>query len=218
MDRSASRLLAEKVVRELFRIAQAYGKEHPFAFEDMVHDLALALQRRALRRVTLKFFRPDHQREVLLEYSYAFHAGRPRFYLDDAHGLAIVPLSPPIAMTLVAQFDPPAAALPGLRLNWGTAPDYVRQTGFEHHDGNTAARTGGRASKRVFMADSLRSQGRVKLYRSGGQYGFITGRDGVDVFFHASNVNGFHPRTGQRVTYLPLATPRGIQAKDVRLA
>ena len=67
------------------------------------------------------------------------------------------------------------------------------------------------------MDHGLRRQGSVKFFRADQSYGFIVGPDGVDVFFHATNARGFQPRKGQRVTYLPLVTPRGIQAKDVRL-
>jgi cold shock CspA family protein len=219
MHPNAAKLLAEKVVRELYRIAQAYGKQHPFRFEDLVHDLAVMLERGALHSVSLKFHRSNAAREVLVEYTYALHAGNPRFYLDDAQGLGIVPLTPPFEMGLVVNRDRQNGMYDGrLRLNWGDAPHYARHGGFEHQDGNTTARTGGRASKTVFMNDGLRRQGQVKFYLPAKGYGFIVGTDGVDVFFHTHNVQGFQPRPGQRVSYLPLATPRGVQAKDVRPA
>lgn len=219
MNQGEARLLAEKIVRELYRIAQAYGKEHPFRFEDLVHDLAVMLEHDGLSSVTLKFYRPTAQRDVLIEYHYALHAGQTRFYLDDAQGLGIVPLSPPFEMALVVHRDLPNDGYARrLRLNWGDAPQYARHGGFEHQDGNTARRTGGRASKTVFMDQTLRRYGQVKSYRPDRGYGFLIGPDGADVFFHTSNVAGFQPRPGQRVTYLPLVTPRGIQAKDVRPA
>lgn len=219
MRPEGNRLLAEKVVRELFRIAQSYGQTHSVGFEDLVHDLALMLEVGSLNSVSLKFHRPNARETVLVEYNYAFHAGRPQFHLDDAQGLGIVPLSPPIAMALVVNRGPATQPMTGqFRLNWGAAPEYRREAGFEHRDGNTAQRTGGRASKQVFIGDDLRREGQVKHYWAEKQYGFITGRDGVDVFFHASNLQGFQPQRGQSVTYLPLVTPRGVQAKDVRPA
>jgi len=219
MNQNAASLLAQKVCRELYRIAQAYGKRHSFRFEDLAHDLAVMLERNCLNSVSLKFHRPNHRRDVLVEYSYALHAGNPRFHLDDAQGLGIVPLSPPFEMGLVVNRDSRNGAYERrLRLNWGDAPRYARRGGFEHQDGNTTRRTGGRASKRVYMDDGLRRRGQVKFYLPANQYGFIAAPDGVDVFFHASNVRGFEPRKGQRVSYLPMATPRGVQAKDVRPA
>lgn len=219
MNPSAANLLAEKLARELFRIAQAYGKEHPFRFEDLAHDLGVMLERDAVTSVSLKFHRPTGTRDVLVEYTYALHAGAPRFHLDDAQGIGIVPLSPPFEMGMVVHRDAQGGAFADrLRLNWGDAPRYTRQQGFEHQDGNTAARTGGRASKTVYMDQGLRRPGRVKFYLPRHGYGFLTGADGVDVFFHSSNLCGFQPAEGQPVTYLPLVTPRGIQAKDVRLA
>jgi cold shock CspA family protein len=219
MQPNAAHLLAEKVVRELFRIAQAYGKQHPFSFADLLNDLAVMLEYDALQFVALKFFRPDAARGVLAEYTYALHAGAPQFHLDHAQGIGIVPLNPPFEMGLVAQRDLMGGAYRNrLRLNWSDAPHYTRGDGFAHQDGNTATRTGGRASKQVFMDDSLRRPGQVKFFAVARQYGFITGADGVDVFFHAANVSGFQPHTGQRVTFLPLVTPKGIQAQDVRPA
>jgi len=217
MNQSAASLLAQKVCRELYRIAQAYGKEHPFRFEDLVHDLTVMLEWDGLNAVSLKFYRSNGYRDVLVEYDYALHAGNPRFHLDDAQGLGIVPLTPPFEMGLVVNRDSRSGAYDGqLRLNWGDAPVYSQNSGFRHQDGNTTQRTGGRASKQVFMDNSLRRRGRVKFYLPDKQYGFILGTDGVDVFFHANNVRGFQPRKGQQVTYLPLATPRGVQAKDVQ--
>ena len=229
MEQKAAQLLAEKVVREVYRIAQAYGQEHPYRFEDLVHDLAVMLAQDALHAVSLKFYRPpalpaaggpaNGGGDVLVEYSYALHAGTPRFYLDDAEGLGIVPLRPPFQMGLVVNRDGQGGAYDRLlRLRWGDAPHYTRRGGFEHQDGNTTRRTGGRASKTVFMDDGLRRRGQVKFYLPAKRYGFIAGSDGADVFFHAHNVDGALgvPRQGQWVSYLPMATPRGIQAKDVR--
>jgi hypothetical protein len=39
------------------------------------------LQRGTLHYVSLKFYRPNRRRDVLVEYNYALHAGRPRFHL-----------------------------------------------------------------------------------------------------------------------------------------
>jgi cold shock CspA family protein len=218
MQQQAAQLLAEKLTRELYRIAQAYGKKHPFRFEDLTHDLAVMLRHNALRHLSLKFFRPGEQRAVLVAYDYALHAGRPTFHLDDAQGLGIVPLAPPFDMRLVVNRDPQNGRYQRqLRLNWGDAPQFAQRDGFTHQDGNTTKRTGGRASKQVYMDAALRQQGRVKFFLPHKQYGFIAG-NGVDVFFHQKNVQGFTPRPGQAISYLPLVTPRGIQAKDVRPA
>ena len=217
MNTPASRTLSDKLVRELFRIAQAYGKEHPFRFEDLVNDFAVLLEVDCLQSVSLKFFRAGASRDVLVEYNYALHAGAPRFHLDDAQGIGIVPLTPPFDMMLVVNRD--LQRLPAanrLRLNWSNAPDFAHGQGYAHQDGNTASRTGGQATKQVYMDNALRRQGRVKFYLPDRQYGFIAGADNVDVFFHAKNALNFEPRPGQQVSYLPMVTPRGLQAKDVR--
>jgi cold shock CspA family protein len=219
MEKKAASLLSEKITKELYRIAQAYGKEHPYAFDDLKHDLCVMLEYDAVTAVTLKFYRPDADREVLAEYAYSLHAGNPQFHLDDAMGIGIVPIKPPFEMALVVQRDSMNGVYEGdLKLNWGSAPRYAKNGGFDHQDGNTTRRTGGRASKQVYMADDLRRQGRVKFYLPDKRYGFIIGPDGTDVFFHANNATGLTPRKDQKVTYQPLVTPRGVQAKDVRAA
>jgi cold shock CspA family protein len=224
MDRNGAKLLAEKLTRELFRIAQAYGKSHTCSFEDLTHDLAVMLERNALNSVSLKFYRAQHGggrrsgHEILVEYNYALHAGRPRFHLDDAQGMSFVPLRPPFEMGLVINRDTQGGAYAHrLRINWGDAPAYHRDDGFAHRDGNTTRRTGGRASKEIYMDHTLRRHGRIKFFLPAKNYGFISAQDGTDIFFHKKNLQGFEPCRGQRVSFLPLVTPRGVQAKDVRL-
>ncbi|MBN1877871.1 MAG: cold shock domain-containing protein [Anaerolineae bacterium] len=223
MNAQSARLLAEKLTRELFRIAQAYGKEHPYRFEDLTHDFGVMLEHDGLHSLSLKFHRPNAQREVLVEYNYALHAGRPQFHIDDAQGLSIVPLAPPFEMGLIVNRDARGGAYEDrLRLNWSSAPHYARYGGFEHRDGNTTRRTGGRASKEIYMDHTLRQRGNIKFYLPDKQYGFIAGETGAqpgsDIFFHTKNVQGFEPCRGQRVSFLPMVTPRGVQAKDIRLA
>lgn len=219
MNANSAHLLAEKVTREVYRMAQAYGKEVPYPFADLTHDLTVMLEHDALTNLSLKFYRPTAQREVLVEYNYALHAGQPHFHTDDAQGLSLAPLAPPFEMGLTVNRDTQGGRYAArLRLNWGDAPQYAHYGGFAHADGNTTQRTGGRASKEIYMDHTLRRPGQIKFYLAARQYGFITGADGVDVFFHAQNLGGFEPCRGQRVTYLPLATPRGVQAKDVRPA
>ena len=217
MNPKDAKLLSEKVTRELYRITQAYGQELPYRFEDLTHDLGVMLENDSLTSVSLKLHRPSASRDVLAEYNYDFHAGAPRFHLDDTEGLGIVPVSPPLEIGLVVRRDRREESYERrLRLGWGDAPPYARDEGFDHQDGNTTHRTGGRASKHIYMANGLNRAGTVKFFLPAKGYGFIAGPDGIDVFFHVNNVRGFQPYQGQRVTYLPLATPRGVQAKNVR--
>jgi len=223
MNAQSARLLAEKLTRELFRIAQAYGKEQHYRFEDLTHDFGIMLEYDSLYSLSLKFYRPNAQREVLVEYNYALHAGQPKFHIDDAQGLSIVPLAPPFEMGLIINRDARGGIYENrLHLNWSNAPSYARYSGFAHRDGNTTRRTGGRASKEIYMDHTLRQRGRIKFYLPGKLYGFITGETGAqpgsDIFFHAKNIQGFEPCRGQRVSFLPMATPKGVQAKDIRLA
>ena len=59
--------------------------------------------------------------------------------------------------------------------------------------------------------------GTVKAIRSDKGFGFIAA-DGVDYFFHRSEVKDFDVMTaGTAVTFLPAAGPRGLRAVNVRV-
>ncbi len=60
--------------------------------------------------------------------------------------------------------------------------------------------------------------GHVKNYSELKGYGFITGEDGNDYFVHFSNINMAGIRslnTGEQVTFNPIKTPKGLQARSV---
>jgi cold shock CspA family protein len=60
--------------------------------------------------------------------------------------------------------------------------------------------------------------GHVKNYSELKGYGFIAGEDGNDYFVHFSNINMAGIRslnTGEQVTFNPLKTPKGLQARSV---
>ena len=64
MTTRAARLMAEKILREVFRVSQAYGHTPSVSFDDLLHDLTLMIQHNDLERVRLLF--SDRQRRTLL--------------------------------------------------------------------------------------------------------------------------------------------------------
>ena len=61
-------------------------------------------------------------------------------------------------------------------------------------------------------------QGTVKFYKISKGFGFIAGDDGIDYYFHVSDVMDSIPETtmvGTKVTFTPLETRRGIMGKEV---
>ncbi|MBP1151354.1 cold shock domain-containing protein [Methylocaldum sp.] len=66
--------------------------------------------------------------------------------------------------------------------------------------------------------DTLPSNGVIKWFSNKKGYGFITGRDGVDRFFHfADAAPGFTPKTGAFVLFDPQDHQKGPRAVNVRL-
>tara|TARA_B100000161_G_scaffold211667_1_gene156537 strand:- start:290 stop:484 length:195 start_codon:yes stop_codon:yes gene_type:complete len=58
--------------------------------------------------------------------------------------------------------------------------------------------------------------GKVKFYNKEKKYGFITGEDGKDYFFHASGVsNDIYLKDGDNVEYKVVEGERGPKAVDI---
>ena len=60
-------------------------------------------------------------------------------------------------------------------------------------------------------------QGSVKWFSEAKGFGSITGDDGQDVFLHTSEVEGFLPHAGDRVTYTAVQRPKGPAAQRVHI-
>ena len=43
MKEDAAKLMAEKIVREIFRLSQAYGQTLPVSFDDLLHDFTVMI-------------------------------------------------------------------------------------------------------------------------------------------------------------------------------
>lgn len=217
MDAQAARLLAEKILREVFRLGQVYGQPMSASFDNLLHDFTLMIQYDDLECVRLLFH--DAQRRALLEYVYRLENGAVLSTIphDPVGGVAVVPLMQPFSMNLVISRRGKErfyAAL--LRIGWSDAPSYTRTGGDRCANPHFAKRTGGRAGSEIYADHHLRRRGCVKAFWPEKHYGFISPDEpGVpEVFFHTSAVHGLL-RVGDRVSYLPLVTPRGIQADAV---
>lgn len=217
MDEQAARLLAEKILREVFRLSQAYGQPMSASFDDLFHDFTLMIQYDDLEGVRLLFH--DMQRRSLLEYVYRLENGTVLGTVphDPLGGVAIVPLTQPFSMNLViSRRGKERFYAAQLRICWSDAPPYTRTGGDRCANPHFAKKTGGRAGSEIYADHHLRRRGRVKAFWPEKHYGFISPDEpgAPEVFFHASVVHGLL-RVGDRVSYLPLVTSRGIQAGAV---
>lgn len=217
MVQQAAHLMAEKILREVFRLSRAYGQPMPVSFDDLLHDFTLMIRYGDLERVRLLFH--DAQRRTLLEYAYRLESSTVLSTVphDPLGGLAVVPLPQPFSMNLVvSRRGREGLYTTQLRICWGDAPAYTCTGGDRCANPHFAKKTGGRAGSEIYADRHLRRRGRVKYFSPEKQYGFLLPDElgAPEVFFHASAVQGLL-RIGDRVSYLPLVTPRGIQARAV---
>jgi cold shock CspA family protein len=217
MQEQAAKLMAEKIVRELFRLGQAYGQTLPASFDDLLHDFTVMIQHDDLAKACLLFH--DAQQHTLLEYAYHIRAGRVETNTlhDPVGGLAIVPMTEPFFMKLIVSYNgKERGCAPQLRIRWSNAPTYTRNSGDQCFNPHFSKKTGGRAGNDIYADHHLRKHGRVKFFLLQKQYGFITPDEvgAPEVFFHATATTG-QLQAGERVSYLPLVTPQGIQARAV---
>ena len=60
--------------------------------------------------------------------------------------------------------------------------------------------------------------GKIKFYNKQKRYGFVTGEDGVDYFFHDTGLaNGIYVRDDEKVAFNVTETDRGKKAIDISL-
>jgi cold shock CspA family protein len=217
MTEDAAKLMAEKIVRELFRLSQAYGQALSPSFDDLLHDFTVMIRYDDLATVRLIFH--DGQRRALLEYVYHIQAGTvvSNSPHDPVGGLAVVPLTVPFSLNLVITYKRKERTYTSqLRIRWSDAPTYTHNGGDQCNNPHFGKKTGGRAGSDIYADHNLRRRGRVKCFSAEKQYGFIIPdeRGAPEVFVHASATNS-RLQAGERVSYLPLITPRGIQARAV---
>ena len=61
-------------------------------------------------------------------------------------------------------------------------------------------------------------KGKVKFYNTTKRYGFITGDNGTDYFFHETGLtNGIYVRDDEKVEFNISETDRGDKAMDISL-
>lgn len=217
MKEQNASLMAEKIVRELFRLGQAYGQTLPVSFDDLLHDFTVMIRYDDLATARLLFH--DAQRRTLLEYNYHLRDGKivANAPQDHVGGLAVVPLAEPFSMSLVITYKGKERSYTAqLRIRWSDAPTYSRNGGNQCTNPHFGKKTGGRAGSDIYADQHLRRQGRIKFFLPEKKYGFIIPDEtgAPEVFFHTTDTTTVL-QAGEQVSYLPLVTPRGIQARAV---
>ena len=207
MEGMKARKIADQVTQDLFQLAKYYGKEHRHSFYDLSHDIEHLLEADALSQVRLRFM--EKQTLIIkLEYVYGFNGTLPELLTNGS--VTLVPLKHPIkeiemsvSLGLVPGCSYPMSVLRG---RWNNESKPMKEPGM------TIERSQG---VNIHVGYSSRTEGIVKSYSPGSQYGFIT-NGSIDVFFHTRLLApGTEVHPGDLVTYTPFITPKGIQAHYV---
>jgi len=218
----------ETGLKALNYIAQSYGLKEPFnevGDKKYIDDLIVIHRFGALARVTYDVL--GGNRKVLFRHDL-------RFDTTAAGGGRAAPAELELPML------PPGAAQssscvistrPGgswdndvvrfarmLQAPWrtGTLPKIGEGSTCESSHQGQATR--GRSSANLFTADEARSSG--VIVRTGDKYSFIKDdRFPAAIFAHHQHVAPGTPlKAGQRLSYVVIAVPRGLQARAIRVA
>ncbi len=216
MKNKEAELMSEKVLKEIFRLAQAMGKDLG-SFEDYAHDLAVMLDYDDLERAALRV--TDTEGNLLVEYGYWFAVeGVRRDSPDHTGGLAVVQVPEDSRAGIIILRTGRAHQYRHLlRIPWDTIPTHTRNGGDEFENSHFKKKTGGRAVNTVYADNQLRKIGRVKFYNATRGYGFIEAQGmPADIFFHTSEAPDDLEKDDE-VSFLMVATPKGLQARAVAL-
>ena len=213
-------LMAQKLVSELSQIARSYGKTLPSPEQHYRHDFALMCRWDDLTRVSLVFHQAVND-SLIVKAEYTFNIngdGKRRISPDTSNSPPIVPIPHPFQLAVIITRGGQGSLYQDkLRIGWSGAPGYRRPEGHTIRDGHFSRKTGGRGDREVFIGDSVRRTGRVKSFNPSRGYGFIIPDGGaLEVFVHRSRVPVVLVR-GQRVSFIPLHTGKGVQAESVRI-
>ncbi len=216
-------LAASKTIHAFDFILKSFGLATPWKSSDRqrdyVHDLAVMLRQGDLRRASLELLAAD--KTVLYRHRVVFQTTRCAQSVDAAGGIEL-PLIPSEQIANFRILTGPSRRIDTyrhqLRCNWGRAARLADQSGEQFTSDHTRRTNGGWADGEVFVADQARRSGTIINISRYGDYAFA--RDaalGVDVYLHREERDErFDFESGQRVTFLVIQTPRGLQGRNIR--
>jgi hypothetical protein len=216
---------ARKAVATLDFILRSYGLQRWWRTdaerENYVHDLQVMMQNGDLSKADLEIVAAD--RSVLYRHSIYFTDERNPRCVDSACGIELPMIDrSKIAehRLLVSPFRRVDSYRSQLRLSWGPADKLRDKVGGSFESEHTNKSTGGRNKAQVFVADDARHIGIVLNVSPAADYAFAHDSSlNVNVFLHRKFcLDGVLPGPGQKVSYVVIQTPRGLQGRNIRAA
>jgi hypothetical protein len=214
-------LQAAKAVHSLEITNRAYGlgliPDEDYR-RKLVHDLAVFLANRNLRRIALELIGADQKiiAEQVIHFGQHAQYGKPPGV--DGTVMPVVPKNRVAQhrMTVHHHSNDNSAYKAHLKFNWSTAQDLTRAPG-DTFECNQAKKTGGRQRDELFVSADLREE--VVITSTGAQYSFcdVPSRKLNGVFLHRKHVNGVRvPQIGERWTGVLVQLPVGFQIRAAR--
>ena len=215
-------LQVSKALRQLYRADEAYGLNlWPTEAEkaEWQHDLSLMLAHGDLKAVNLRVLAKDGS--VPFAFKLAFTGHTSKVGADSAQGVEL-PMLPPSLIAggeaLVTRCGKEENYRPLLKGRWSKAAPRQMRPGADIASEHASRITGGRLVGKLHVADEARQR---LVVTQVGERGFAFGQAGefTGIFLHVKYApNGLAFHLGDRLSAVVIQTPRGLQARDIRMA
>jgi len=216
-------LAASKTIHAFDFILRSFGLaaywKNEAQMNDHVHDLAVMLRHGDLQRASLELLASDQT--VLYRHRIMFQTTRAARSVDAAGGIEL-PLIPREQIADFRILTSPTRRIDAyrnqLRCNWGRAERLADQPGGQFTSDHTRSANGGWVDGQVFVADQARRQATIINVSGRGDYAFARdGALGADIFLHLNQCDEpFQFQSGQRVSFVVIQSPRGLQGRNIR--
>lgn len=188
---------------------------------DYAHDLAVMLDHGDLSRASIEFVARD--RSVIYRHCVRFNqSSHDTGGIDRARGVEL-PVLPRDQIAdyriIVAPASRRELYRAELRLKWGHAEGLTDRDGTRFESAHTARTNNDRLTGDVFVGNEARRTGRVINVSADGTYAFAHDAGfPTDVYLHRDSCRAtFQFRPGQKLSFIVIQTPRGLQGRDIEL-
>jgi cold shock CspA family protein len=225
------RLQIDKAIRAMEFVARRMG-QRLFSSEDdrsrWVHDLEVIRRVNNLKAVSAEYVGREKILIFAHEIQFSPNGSANGPVIDSAEGVdspwcdkELVKLIEANRVTLTEK-DPSQARLyrDSLQIKFSTAEPLKKPKGTSVSSRHHEKITGGNNTANFFVCDLARHGGRITHVAEGRGFAFAKDETlGVEVWLHVSHAaKGFVFRRGDRVSYLVVDSPKGLQGRDIRAA